>query len=119
MEIHGTTTLCREWNADGKLNDAQKLWFQHEKPKEELYHRTSDPDNVLNLALNPEYDAVRNRLSGKLTELLAKYGDFGEQKERDLIATGLVKDQLEEYKKRIFPLPERMQNGYPVTVSEI
>lgn len=45
------------------------------RPGEELYALKSDPDQVVNVAENPEYKEQRDRLRSKLMELLKENGD--------------------------------------------
>lgn len=54
--------IMRKLNAEGKLNAAQKLFFEQQKPKEELYNLEKDPQELNNLACNPAYFKVLNQM---------------------------------------------------------
>lgn len=62
MERMPTMQDWRRLNAEGKLNEAQALFFRGEKPLEELYDCNADPDNVKNLADDPDYADELERL---------------------------------------------------------
>ncbi|MEX2594548.1 MAG: sulfatase [Anditalea sp.] len=54
----------RSWEKafqEGKLNEVQSRFWK-EKPVEELYDVSEDPHNINNLALDPEYKGVLNRM---------------------------------------------------------
>ncbi|MGL4595701.1 MAG: sulfatase-like hydrolase/transferase [Thermoguttaceae bacterium] len=61
-----TTKVWKKMFDEGKLNSAQSAFWM-EKPTEELYDLTADPDEINNLANLPEYktvlDEMRNALS--------------------------------------------------------
>lgn len=54
--------IMRDLNKEGKLNDVQKFFFQPTKPKEELYNLKNDPQELNNLANNPEYASILKKL---------------------------------------------------------
>jgi len=69
MEIGKTMQVWRKWEAEGRLNDAQRSFFAKAKPKEELYDTESDPWELRNLAADPKLadqkrgaDAVKDEL---------------------------------------------------------
>ena len=45
------------------------------RPREELYDLQNDPDYLLNVALDPKYSDVKNRLKEKLVTILTNYND--------------------------------------------
>ncbi|HUT10632.1 MAG TPA: heparan N-sulfatase, partial [Thermoguttaceae bacterium] len=45
------------------------------RPAEELYDLTKDPDQLENVADDPQYPEARGKLAGQLTELLRASGD--------------------------------------------
>ena len=61
---------------EGKLNEAQRLWFKKSKPAEELYDTEIDPFELTNLVDNPTYEK-------KLIELRAVH-DRWERETRDV-----------------------------------
>jgi len=52
----------RTLKKEGKLNDDQKQFFADSKPKEELYDVQKDPFELNNLAENPEFAAVLDKM---------------------------------------------------------
>ena len=71
---------------EGKLNEQQMYWFRKSKPKEELFDTKTDPNEYLNLAKNPKYQAKLVELRKKHQEWLNKYGDLGAIPEKELLA---------------------------------
>ena len=77
MDLMPATREWRRLHEAGALDPAQRTWFTHPKPIEELYDTESDPDEVENLAARPEH---RERLERMRTELEAwqvRIGDLG------------------------------------------
>lgn len=111
MELQQTMQVLRNMNAQGRLNASQSLWLAPEKPAEEFYDSSTDPDNVRNLIddefLKPQIQKMRTALDA----MLGEFGDLGLVSERELINRGLVHDRLEEYRQLIKPLPEHQQIG--------
>ncbi|HET7179537.1 MAG TPA: sulfatase [Chryseosolibacter sp.] len=60
--------VMRKLNLDGKLTDAQKLFFARVKPVEELYDLEKDPEEIHNLADDPKYSAVLAKLRADLAK---------------------------------------------------
>ena len=60
-------------------DDAKAKWHYDQafgkRPGEELYDLKTDPDQIKNVAADPEFEAVRSRLAGRLTEILTEAGD--------------------------------------------
>jgi N-sulfoglucosamine sulfohydrolase len=109
MEEMPTTRVWREWNAEGKLNKVQKLWFAKTKPAEELYDLERDPHEINNLAASARQRKKLNELRGALDQWVAETGDMGAVAETEMIARGLVADKLTEYQGRVKPLPEKLK----------
>ena len=57
-----TWNLVKQWNQEGKLNQAQSLFAAPEKPIEELFDLKADPDEVRNLASDPKHRQVLQAL---------------------------------------------------------
>ncbi len=67
------------WKEDAK-NDpelAKRIDWLYHRPGEELYDLQNDPFETNNLAANPEFDAIRKTLSGKMDVWMAQQGDKG------------------------------------------
>lgn len=58
----------RKLNIEGKLSKDQQLFFENTKPKEQLYDLTTDPNELNNLADDPKYKDVLEKLRAKLAE---------------------------------------------------
>ncbi|HUU16860.1 MAG TPA: sulfatase-like hydrolase/transferase [Sedimentisphaerales bacterium] len=72
-----TMQEMRRLNAEGKLKGPQKQYFEETKPVEELYDTLSDPHEVNNLADNPEYKSVLERMRRVHKEWMKEIGDVG------------------------------------------
>ncbi|WP_087521980.1 sulfatase family protein [Polaribacter sp. SA4-12] len=57
--------IMRKMYKEGKLNEAQKPFFEPRKPKEELYNLKEDPHQLHNLASNSDYKDVLEKLRAK------------------------------------------------------
>lgn len=71
-----TTQVWHRLFQEGKLNEAQSLFWK-EKPTEELYDLDADPDEVRNLASSPEHQAQLNRLRKAQEKFLLATRDAG------------------------------------------
>ncbi|MFD2257733.1 sulfatase [Luteolibacter algae] len=69
--------VMRRLKKEGKLSEAEQTFFAERKPYEELYDLEKDPDELNNLAENPEYAAVLEEMRAKETEWTAKNRDYG------------------------------------------
>jgi N-sulfoglucosamine sulfohydrolase len=99
-EENPTMQAWRKWNAEGKLNAAQKAFFAPTKPKEELYDTQADPYEVANLADAPALKAKLEELRAALDRWIAETGDLGAVPETELVKRGLVADVSGNYKDR-------------------
>ncbi len=72
-----TMQEMRRLNAEGKLKGPQKQYFEKTKPVEELYDTLNDPHEVKNLADNPEYRTVLERMRKAHKEWVKETGDVG------------------------------------------
>ena len=100
MEEMPTMQVWRKWNAEGKLNATQKLFFAPTKPKEELYDCDADPHEIHNLADSKEHQAVLKEMRAALDKWIEETHDLGAVPETELIKRGMVKDVLVDYAKR-------------------
>jgi N-sulfoglucosamine sulfohydrolase len=80
--------IMREWrrlHAEGKLTRAQKLFFSHPKPPEELYDIPTDPHEINNLAESPGHQRILKRMRAALEKWIKDTGDLGGLDEDELI----------------------------------
>ncbi len=119
MEHMPATQDLRQMHAQGTLHGPAALWMADSKPPEELYDWRHDPHMIHNLAGEPAFTGDLQRLRAALDEHLAALGDLHLQPERELIAQGLVKDRLAEFRAHIQPLPQPHRIGPPLTVLEM
>jgi N-sulfoglucosamine sulfohydrolase len=104
MEEMPTMRVWRKLNYEGKLNEAQKLFFRPTKPAEELYDVEADPHEIHNLVGDSKYAAVLKELRGALEQWITDTHDMGAMPEAEMVRRGLVADRLKEYAERVKPL---------------
>jgi len=83
---------------DAKARELVDKYYH--RPEYELYDCESDPLEMKNLAGDPEYSKVLNRLKGKLTEWMVSQGDRGTETELDALLhqgryRGMTREQAE------------------------
>jgi len=100
MDEMPTMQAWRRLNAEGKLNETQKLFFTPTKPEEELYDCQADPHEIHNLAGSPKHEAVLKELRAALDQWIAETGDLGAVPEAELVKRGLVRDVSDRYADR-------------------
>jgi len=71
--------------AAGTLNTVQAAYFQAPRPAEELYDLYQDPNEIHNLAGQPEHEATLMRMRLALDEWLVRVGDLAEDPEAVMI----------------------------------
>jgi len=71
-----TTQVWKKMYDAGELNEAQSHFWE-EKPAEELYDLANDPDEVNNLADDPQAEWIRNELRQALVKWQMKIRDIG------------------------------------------
>ncbi|RLG69802.1 MAG: sulfatase, partial [Methanobacteriota archaeon] len=76
MFVTQTTQVWKKMYDEGKLNAAQKRFWE-KKPPEELYDLENDPDEVNNLADSPAHQAILKRLRQAQREWAVKIRDVG------------------------------------------
>ena len=78
-----TLQEMRKLSAEGKLKGAQKLFLQKTKPNEELYDTTVDQHEINNLADNPKYKDVLERMRKVLDNWMEETNDLGRIPEKE------------------------------------
>jgi len=77
-------------NAAGKLDEVQTQWLADKRAPEELYDCLADPHNVNNLADNPKYKKVLDRLSDRMDQWRVETRDMGDIAEDTMVASWLT-----------------------------
>lgn len=83
--IVSCSQIGRNLHAEGKLTGAQKLFFHHPKPPEELFDLFTDPHEVNNLADSPKHSHILKKMRVELERWIAETGDLGGLDEEELI----------------------------------
>jgi len=104
MEEMPTMRVWRQLNYEGKLNAAQRLFFQPTKPAEELYDVAADPHEIHNLVGQPKHAAALKEMRAALDQWIIETRDMGAMPEDEMVRRGLVADRLAEYAARVKPL---------------
>lgn len=73
-------------DAAGELEGAPANWFQEPRPPEELYDRKADPYNVNNLADDPKYEKVLERMRAVMDQWQEDTDDMGFMSEETMVA---------------------------------
>lgn len=69
----------------GALQGSQILWFEPNKPDEELYDWGKDPFQLNNLAAQPQYQKVLKKLRKAMAQWLENTRDLGAIPEKELV----------------------------------
>ncbi len=72
---------------EGRLTREQALWFREKKPEFELFDTEVDPHELNNLAENPMYKEIQDRLFGELNNWLSSITDLNMMPEQELISS--------------------------------
>ena len=72
-----TMQVWRKLSEAGKLVGIQKRYFQPTKPPEELYDTKTDPHQINNLAGDPKYKDVLERMRAECAGWMKRSGDLG------------------------------------------
>lgn len=95
----------KELEAAGKLNQHQMLQMADTRPPEELYDMQNDPWELKNLAGDPYYSDMLDRMRGNLHEWIEETGDLGAKPEGEMYDSDMAV-YLKTIKKR---KPERAE----------
>ena len=71
--------------ANESLTEQQAIYFKAPRPAEELYDTNNDPQETINLAANPEYANVLQRMRGAADMWLSEVPDWGVENELEMI----------------------------------
>jgi len=77
MDEMPTLQEMRRLNAEGKLKGTQTQFFRPAKSIEELYDTLTDPHEINNIADDPRYTGVLERMRGVLIEWMSRTQDVG------------------------------------------
>ena len=107
--IHVMRTLKKE----GKLTGAPLAYMADSKPEEELYDLEKDPDQLNNLAANPEYAETLKRMRALEMDWQSKnrdmgLEDLGKRTPEESLAAGIVLEAVKENDPELFA---RLQAG--------
>lgn len=73
-------------DANGTLTETQQLWMRDSRPAEELYDTRTDSHEVNNLANDPEYRDVLERMRSEMDAWMDRIDDRGDVAEDQMIA---------------------------------
>lgn len=100
----------QELKAQGALSPAQATLFQFPRPEVELFDVQSDPDELVNLASQPEYAEIVAELSGRLDDWIASTGDFPPTYRRRADNTDRITG--EKFSNEIAPMTDPLPPGF-------
>nr|WP_236621048.1 family 16 glycoside hydrolase [Rhodopirellula sallentina] len=114
--VHVMRRLARE----GKLSPAELTFFADQKPAEELFDLSRDPDEMHNLATDPEYAAVLAELRTRESEWTSANEDFGladlHQREPEIgLAGELARDGVRDNEPELW---KRLESGELMATQE-
>jgi arylsulfatase A-like enzyme len=84
-DVQDTMRELWAYHERGELDGAAALWFEP-RPEESLYDTWRDPHEVRDLAADPDYEPILERLRGALDAWLAQRVDWGAVPEDEMIA---------------------------------
>jgi len=105
-----TTRVWKELYDQGKLNPAQRAFWEP-KPPEELYDLQGDPDEVHNLAKDPKYRQILENLRGEQRKLALRIRDVGFLAEAEMHRRAEGKTPYEIGHDSGFPLERIVQTA--------
>ena len=85
MDVGGTMASMRRLNAAGRLEGAERQYFEPTKPVEELYDTDADPHEIQNVADDPAHAEILARMRKELEAWQVTVGDTGMVPEAVLI----------------------------------
>jgi N-sulfoglucosamine sulfohydrolase len=94
MEYNEQNPTMRAWrylHEGGRLTGAPEAFFAPRKPPEELYDTDADPDEISNVAADPRYKTVLDRMRRAMEEWITDTRDLGEIPEEELVKRGVLR----------------------------
>ncbi len=91
-------TLMEVLHYEGKLTPAQARFMAKTRPAEELYDLEKDPNEINNLASDPDYHQQLEQMRAILEKWIVKTNDHGRNREDPEVAENVRKD----FRKRIY-----------------
>ena len=85
MDLMPTMQEWRRLAKEDKLSGPQKIFFEPQKPPEELYDTNADPHEIHNLASDPKYAQERERLRGAYEKWRDETHDMGITPEEEVM----------------------------------
>lgn len=82
-DLSQSTPVFKSWQTLGAENSKilERANFLNKRPSEELYYVKKDSFELENLATDPRYSEIRDKLKGELIEWMASQGDLGVESE--------------------------------------
>jgi len=90
QEAGQTMHELRRVQAEGKLTPIQALYFDPNRPKEQLYDTQSDPWEVKDLAGDPAHAAKLAELRAECDAWLARCGPLADMPADELVQRGII-----------------------------
>jgi arylsulfatase A-like enzyme len=91
----------RRVQAEGKLTPVQALYFNPNRPAEELFDTQNDPWEVNNLAADPAHAAKLAELRAECDAWLARCGPLADLHADELVKRGIIQPRDEKYAERL------------------
>ncbi len=106
--------LMRHLHEQGKLAGPPARLLEPRRPAEELYDLKSDPWEINNLAVDPEYSDVRARLSDQLDAWMVRSNDQGRTPEPPAVIAYWERQMKQNYERRLSQRPADWYLDSPV-----
>ncbi|HZG32118.1 MAG TPA: sulfatase [Sphingopyxis sp.] len=88
LAYQNVNPIMQEWRrlfAEGRLTPLQRSYLDAPPPREMLFDTATDPDEVVNLADDPEFAVIKRRLSARLDRWIVESGDMGREPESRMV----------------------------------
>ena len=101
QEVGQTMRELRRVQAEGKLTPVQALYFDPNRPAEELFDTQNDPWETNNLAADPAHAAKLAELRAECDAWLARCGPLADLHADELVKRGVILPRDEKYAERL------------------